>query len=279
MELPPTPADAALVFGGRLPLAEQFVAILADTGTSHGLIGPRETPRLWERHVLNCAVVERVIPRSATVQQLIDVGSGAGLPGIVLAIARPDLHVHLVEPLARRTTWLIDTVSALGLANTTVHTARAESLWGEVSAPWVTARAVSNLRQLALWCLPLLEPHGRLLALKGERAATELEEHRAALASLGVVDMSSDLVGRELSEPTHLVTLQIGAAVDRVRLAREAPGSAGSARRRADRPSGTRAAGGARRGMSSSATRPARPARPGRGRRADGEDSANPGGV
>jgi 16S rRNA (guanine527-N7)-methyltransferase len=256
VQLPPTPADAALVFGGRLSLAERFVEILADTGTSHGLIGPRETPRLWERHVLNCAVVERVIPTTDTTQQLIDVGSGAGLPGVVLAIARPDLHVHLVEPLARRTTWLSETVTALGLDNTTVHTARAESLWGQVSAPWVTARAVSNLRQLALWCLPLLEPQGRLLALKGERAATELEEHRASLAALGVVEMSSELVGQELIEPTHLVTLRVGAAVDRVRLAREAPGSAGSARRRADRPAGTRGSGRSRGGSTSPGRRP-----------------------
>lgn len=109
--LPATPAAASAVFGDRLDLAEYFVAILADTGISHGLIGPRETPRLWDRHVLNCGVVHEAIPRTGETQQVIDVGSGAGLPGLALAIARPDLDLHLVEPLARRTGWLSGTVA------------------------------------------------------------------------------------------------------------------------------------------------------------------------
>src|SRR5262245_4488693 len=124
--VPETPSAAAQVFGAQLELAERFVAVLADTGISHGLIGPREASRLWDRHVLNCAVVKDAIPASDERQRVIDVGSGAGLPGLALAIARPDLDLHLVEPLARRTAWLSGTVAQLGLTNVTVHTARAE---------------------------------------------------------------------------------------------------------------------------------------------------------
>ncbi len=150
--------------------------VLADTGISHGLIGPREAPRLWDRHVLNCAIAHLAIPEHSESQDVIDVGSGAGLPGLALAIARPDLHLHLVEPLARRTGWLSGTVAELGLTNVTVHTARAEALWDRLHAPWVTARAVSNIVQLAEWTLPLLEPRGTLLALKGSRARDELDQ-------------------------------------------------------------------------------------------------------
>src|SRR5690349_5435174 len=124
---PAAPPAAATVFGARLGLAERFAEILADTGVSHGLIGPREVPILWERHILNCAVVHPAFPQGA---ELVDVGSGAGLPGIALAIARPDLQVQLVEPMMRRTTWLSGAVQELGLSNCTVHRARAEELHG-----------------------------------------------------------------------------------------------------------------------------------------------------
>ena len=124
---PPAPAVAEVVFGERLALAERFTAILADSGVSHGLVGPREVPRLWERHVLNCAVVHPAIPEGAPV---IDVGSGAGLPGLALAIVRPDLRLLLVEPMLRRTTWLTNTVEELGLDNVEVHRGRAEQFWG-----------------------------------------------------------------------------------------------------------------------------------------------------
>lgn len=180
---PAPPASAHAVFGYRLPLATAYAAALADTGVTHGLIGPREVPRLWERHVLNCAVVHEAFPASTTV---IDVGSGAGLPGIVLAIARPDLEVHLVEPMLRRSTWLGEVVNELGLDRVRVHRGRAEELGGDLSAPWVTARAVAGLARLAQWCLPLLEPRGTLVAMKGRRAAEELAEDRAALEGLGM---------------------------------------------------------------------------------------------
>lgn len=244
VEPPKTPAAAAAVFGDRLELAEQFVAVLADTGITHGLIGPREAPRLWDRHVLNCAVVQEAIPVAQAAQRVIDVGSGAGLPGLALAIARPDLELHLVEPLARRTAWLAATVAQLGLVNVTVHTARAEAMWDQIAAPWVTARAVSRIVQLAEWTLPLLTAGGSLLALKGSRAAEELEEGRTALARLGVVDAGVEACGTGLlDDPTLVVRATIGGIVDRRRFRSRQPSSAGSARRRADRPRGSRRSG------------------------------------
>ena len=182
---PATPSGAALVFGDRLALAEKFTALLADSGVTHGLIGPREAPRLWERHVLNCAVIHPAIPVD---QMVIDVGSGAGLPGLTLAIARPDLDVHLIEPMLRRTTWLSMVVDELGLTNATVHRGRAEEFWGVLSAPIVTARAVARLSELAAWCLPLLLPGGSLLAIKGSSVTEEVEADRAVLRRLGAID-------------------------------------------------------------------------------------------
>lgn len=244
IEVPATPAAAAAVFAERVELAEHFVAILADTGISHGLIGPREAPRLWDRHVLNCAVVHEAIPRTGETQQVIDVGSGAGLPGLALAIARPDLDLHLVEPLARRTGWLSGTVAQLGLTNVTVHTARAETMWDRLHAPWVTARAVSRIVQLAEWTLPLLDAGGSLLALKGSQAVAELAEGRTALTRLGVVDAGVDEYGAALlGEPTIVLRATIGDVVDRRRFRSRQPSSAGSARRRADRPRGSRRSG------------------------------------
>jgi 16S rRNA (guanine527-N7)-methyltransferase len=180
---PAAPSGAAVVFGARMPLAEAFAAELADTGVSHGLIGPREVPRLWDRHLLNCAVIEDSFPAHARV---VDVGSGAGLPGLALAVARPDLDVHLVEPMLRRTTWLAGVVDRLGLDGVTVHRGRAEELAGRLAAPWVTARAVAPLEKLARWCVPLLGPGGTLVAMKGRSAEEELAEAREALERLGL---------------------------------------------------------------------------------------------
>lgn len=178
---PAAPEGAADAFHGHLGVAERFAAILADTGVSHGLIGPREVPRLWERHLLNCVAIANATGDGP----VIDVGSGAGLPGVVIAIARPEVEVHLVEPLLRRTQWLDGVVADLDLGNVTVHRARAEELAGSLSAPVVTARAVARLDKLARWCAPLLTPNGRLMALKGRSAAQELDEDRAALVRLG----------------------------------------------------------------------------------------------
>ena len=145
--------------------------LLATDGVVRGLIGPREVPRLWERHLVNCALLGLGVPRGVTVA---DVGSGAGLPGLVLAIGRPDLRVTLVEPLLRRTTFLTEAVEHLALANVEVVRDRAEALHGQRSFDVVTSRAVAPLDRLARWCLPLVVPGGRMLAMKGSSAADEV---------------------------------------------------------------------------------------------------------
>ncbi|WP_407937850.1 16S rRNA (guanine(527)-N(7))-methyltransferase RsmG [Micromonospora viridifaciens] len=188
--LPPELADAArTLFGDRLDLAAAYAELLATDGVVRGLIGAREAPRIWERHLLNCAAMAERIPADAS---LLDVGSGAGLPGLVLAIARPDLTVTLVEPLARRTAFLVEAVQQLGLTATVrVFRGRAEEAAAgtrdraPLSADIVTARAVAALDRLAAWCLPLVAPGGRLVALKGASAAEEITEHAEAVARLG----------------------------------------------------------------------------------------------
>lgn len=200
--LPSTPpASAAEVFGDRLDLAGRYAELLATEGVIRGLIGPRETPRLWERHLVNCGVMAPLIQPGASV---IDVGSGAGLPGLVLAVARPDLAITLVEPLARRTSFLEEAVDDLGLDNVTVLRGRAE----EVDLPGadvVTARAVAALDKLAGWCLPLAAVGGRLLAMKGSSAADEIAEHRVAIGSLGGAEAVIRMCGTGLIEPPTTV--------------------------------------------------------------------------
>jgi 16S rRNA (guanine527-N7)-methyltransferase len=201
-----SPPPAALtVFGERLPLAVAYAELLTTDGVIRGLIGPREAPRVWDRHLINCGVVSEMIPIGASV---VDVGSGAGLPGIVLAVARPDLTITLVEPLARRTAFLSEVVTALGLETAvTVVRGRAEDLAGEppVAADVVTARAVAPLDRLAGWCLPLAAIGGRLLALKGSSAADEVAEHRAAIARLGGSEPIIAQCGAGLIEPPTTV--------------------------------------------------------------------------
>ncbi|WP_229807128.1 16S rRNA (guanine(527)-N(7))-methyltransferase RsmG [Actinoplanes lobatus] len=197
------PATAAEVFGERLALAARYTELLATEGVVRGLIGPREAPRLWERHLLNCGVMAQLIAPGATV---VDVGSGAGLPGLVLAIARPDLRVTLVEPLARRTAFLTETVEDLGLDNVTVLRGRAEEIVDALpGADVVTARAVAALDKLSGWCLPLAAVGGRLLAMKGSSAAEEIAEHGAAIAALGGGKPVIHLCGTGLIEPPTTV--------------------------------------------------------------------------
>lgn len=174
------PPHAPGVFASRLPLAEQYAHILATDGVVKGLIGPREVARIWERHVMNSAVVVSRVPEGATVA---DIGTGAGLPGMVWAIARPDLSVDLVEPLLRRTRFLEETVEALGLDNVTVVRARAEDVRQTYDV--VTARAVAALDKLGRWCLPLVRSGGVLLALKGRTAQDEVTSATATLHRLG----------------------------------------------------------------------------------------------
>jgi 16S rRNA (guanine527-N7)-methyltransferase len=197
-------AAAQKYFGDRLTLAERYAEALATSGVERGLLGPREVPRLWERHLLNCAaVVELVAPDV----RLVDVGSGAGLPGLVIAIARPDVQVTLVEPLLRRVTWLTEVVTDLGLANVVVHRSRAEEAAREgLSFDIATARAVASLGQLATWSLPLVRPGGELLALKGALAGVELAEATSVLETHGAASWSVEVCGESLlPEPTTVV--------------------------------------------------------------------------
>ncbi|WP_116116052.1 16S rRNA (guanine(527)-N(7))-methyltransferase RsmG [Austwickia chelonae] len=207
-EIPEAPPGAADCFQDRLSLARTYVERLADSGVRHGLIGPREVPRLWERHVLNCGVVGELIPDGATV---IDVGSGAGLPGIPLAIARPDIRIVLVEPLLRRTVWLEETVAALGLETVEIRRGKAEVFHGDLLASFVTARAVSRLVNLGTWCAPLLEPGGKLMALKGASVAEELHQDMPALQKLGFIgaDIVTAGVG-VVDPPTTVASLTLG---------------------------------------------------------------------
>lgn len=172
------------VFGERLGLAESYAELLSGTAVEWGLIGPHEVGRLWERHLVNCAVVSELIPQNASV---IDVGSGAGLPGVVLAIVRPDLRITLVEPLLRRSNFLSHAVEQLGL-DVRVVRGRAEdrAVVTEIGgADIVTARAVAPLSKLMGWCLPLAVVGGVVLALKGESASVELDRDRTAVVHAG----------------------------------------------------------------------------------------------
>jgi 16S rRNA (guanine527-N7)-methyltransferase len=170
------------VFGSALPRAQEFAGMLATRGVSRGLIGPHEVPRLWDRHLLNCAVVAELIDsRPAT---LVDIGSGAGLPGIVLAMLRPKVSVILLEPMERRCRFLTDCVAELGLDNASVLRARAQD--AVLRADVATARALAPLDRLAELAVGLVRPGGMVLAIKGQTAADELKKARPVLKRLGV---------------------------------------------------------------------------------------------
>ncbi len=178
------PAGAADVFGGAFDQARRYAELLATDGVTRGLIGPRETDRLWDRHLLNCAVVTELLPENG---RLVDIGSGAGLPGIVLAMLRPSLEVTLLEPLLRRAVFLEECVAELGLANATVLRARAEDKGAaQLRADIATARAVAPLDRLVGWSARLLGPGGQLLAIKGQSAEAELAAAEPVLSRLGV---------------------------------------------------------------------------------------------
>lgn len=194
-EPPPnlTPSDEArAVFADRLALAETYAARLASDGVVQGHLGPREVARIWDRHLVNSAMLTDLVPVDARV---VDVGSGAGLPGIAMAIRRCDLHITLVEPMLRRTHFLTAVLSELALTEAVrVFRGRAEEpavLRECGGADWVVARAVAPLDRLVKWCLPLLAPGGRLLALKGSTVTGEVESHRAAMrrSGAGAIDI------------------------------------------------------------------------------------------
>jgi 16S rRNA (guanine527-N7)-methyltransferase len=184
------------VFSDALPQAVEYAHLLATRATVRGLIGPREVPRLWERHLLNSAVVTDLVGTGASV---CDIGSGAGLPGLVMAIRRPDLQVTLVEPLLRRTTFLMEVVGDLGLTNVEVVRARAEELHGARTFDVVTSRAVAPLDRLAGWSLPLVRSGGEFLAMKGSSVQDEVETATSTISAghgvfVGVVELGDDLL-------------------------------------------------------------------------------------
>lgn len=202
---PRTPAEAEQVFAGQLGKAERFVELLRQHGVERGLIGPREVDRLWSRHVLNSAVLAERVPSGVRV---IDVGSGAGFPGVPLAIARPDLDIVLLEPMARRFDWLSEVADLLGL-DVEVVRGRAEERSvrsAHAGADVVTARAVAPMARLADWCLPLVRPGGSVLALKGASAAEEIERDRDEIRRAGGQQIEIRECGAGVLEvPTTLV--------------------------------------------------------------------------
>ncbi|KUN83893.1 16S rRNA (guanine(527)-N(7))-methyltransferase RsmG [Streptomyces bungoensis] len=232
-ELPPAPEQAREVFGDRFADAVRYAELLAEAGVQRGLIGPREVPRLWERHLLNCAVLSEAVPEGVTV---CDVGSGAGLPGIPLALVRDDLNITLLEPLLRRTTFLTEVVELLGLDHVTVVRGRAEEVMGKLPPVHVvTARAVAPLDRLATWGIPLLRPYGEMLALKGDTAEEELKAAATALSKLGAVATSVLHVGEGVVDPpSTVVRVEVGESPGGVRFAAKRAKAArtGRARRR-----------------------------------------------
>jgi 16S rRNA (guanine527-N7)-methyltransferase len=175
------PPGAVGIFGPALDRAVAFAQVLATRGVEQGLIGPHEVPRLWDRHLLNCAVVAELIRPSC--RTLVDIGSGAGLPGIVLALVRPELDVTLLEPMERRCRFLADCAAELGLANASVLRGRAEET--RLRADVATARAVAPLGRLAELAVGTVRPGGMVLAIKGRTAADELKKARPVLRRVG----------------------------------------------------------------------------------------------
>jgi 16S rRNA (guanine527-N7)-methyltransferase len=252
--VPAPPAAARELFGPSLPRAELYAGLLVSVGVERGLIGPRETARIWDRHLINSGLVAELLPApagqsvadvavggrrnadgsrvtggrrvvdppaGAAVEgsgQVADLGSGAGLPGLVVAILRPDLHVTLVEPMARRTAFLAECAEELELGNVQICRGRAEELAGQIQADVVMSRAVARLGRLAELSAGLCRPGGLVLAIKGDSAAAELEQARAALRRLGATEAEVVVAGRELvrrglvERATTVVRFRIGRA-------------------------------------------------------------------
>lgn len=205
-EVPPPPEAAAAIFGSNLDAALRYAEILAGAGVERGLLGPREVDRLWGRHILNSAVIAELLEPD---EQVADIGSGAGLPGIPLALARPDVRVTLIEPLLRRSDFLRETIEELGVDCRVVR-GRAEDRGvrdevGEVDV--VVSRAVASLDKLARWSSPLLRPGGRMLAMKGERAEDEVRQHRRSMAVHGISDVKVTRCGAQYVDPAATVVV------------------------------------------------------------------------
>ena len=207
-DVPPPPTAAAAVFGDRLNLARRYAELLAGPGVERGLIGPREVDRVWDRHILNSAAVGEIIEPGARV---VDIGSGAGLPGIPIAIARPDLRVTLVEPMLRRTEFLTEVVEELGLGVEVVRGRAEEPAVRSRLADCdvVVSRAVASLDKLTRWSFPLLRPGGRMLAMKGERAEEEVAEARRGMVALGASGVEVVRCGESYSSPPATVVIAV----------------------------------------------------------------------
>jgi 16S rRNA (guanine527-N7)-methyltransferase len=200
VEVSAAPRAAEALFGSRVDHAQRYAEILAGAGVERGLLGPREVDRIWDRHILNSAAIAELLGDN---ERIADIGSGAGLPGIPLALARPDLRLTLIEPLLRRSEFLREVVDDLGLEITIVR-GRAEDRSvrqqvGEMDA--VVSRAVAPLDKLTKWSMPLLRRDGRMVAMKGERAEEEVRDHRRVMASLGAVDVRVIKCGADFLEP------------------------------------------------------------------------------
>jgi 16S rRNA (guanine527-N7)-methyltransferase len=200
------PEAASEIFGSRLDIAQRYADVLAGIAVERGLLGPHEVPRIWDRHLLNSVAVSELLDPG---DRVVDIGSGAGLPGLPLAIARPDLEIVLLEPLLRRAEFLREVVAELGLP--------AEVVRGRAEDPWVrdqigardaaVSRAVAPLDKLTKWSMALLRPGGRMLAIKGERAPDEVQQHRRVMAASGAVDVRVVKCGANYLRPPATVVL------------------------------------------------------------------------
>lgn len=214
-EVPEPPSSARSLFGDALPQAIGLARLLCGPAVDRGLLGPREAGRIWSRHLLNCGVIAPVLSEQATVA---DVGSGAGLPGLVWALQRPDVRFTLIEPNLRRFDFLHEAVQALDLRNVELVRARAEDLPDSCIFGVVAARAVAPLERLARWCLPLVAPGGELIALKGASAAAELAAARPTLARLGATTAAVCTYGEGIvCPPTTAVRVHVTSVGERRR--------------------------------------------------------------
>ncbi|GAA1321954.1 16S rRNA (guanine(527)-N(7))-methyltransferase RsmG [Nonlabens tegetincola] len=196
------PAAAAMLAGDRIGVLREFAADLAARGEELGLIGPLELPRLWTRHLLNSAVLAPLI---RTETRVADIGTGGGMPGLILGIIRPDVELFLVEPMERRCAWLNEQIERLGLTNTHVKRGRAEEFHGAFEADYVTARAVTALRKLVPLTAPLLRDGGELLFLKGAAINDEIEAAQKVLRKFKLQDIEVTELGTDLLEETTRV--------------------------------------------------------------------------
>lgn len=196
------PESAKAIFGPQIEKARAFAQKLAKDSDDLGLLGPRELDKLWSRHILNSAVVAETVKPG---DHVADVGSGAGLPGIPMAIAMPEAHFVLIEPMERRSTWMLEVIQELALTNVEVRRARAEEVL-DLNFDIVTARAVAALDKLLRLTVPLLKPGGSLIALKGSKAAEEIEAARKLQKKLGIASFEIQICGEKfLDEPTSVV--------------------------------------------------------------------------